>query len=387
MKKLAIVSTHPIQYYAPIFQRLAARQQIELEVFYTWSQSQETVRDHSFGLDIKWDIPLLDGYQHRFVENHARHPGTHRRDGIICPTLIAEIKAYQPDAILVFGWFWQSHHQVIKYFSGKCKILFRGDSTLLDERRDLRTWLRRHFLRWVYRKVDLALYVGSNNRDYFAIHGLTDRQLTFAPHAIDNARFIGSDDDQYQAQAQQWRERLGLSDQHFVVLFVGKLEAKKNPLLLIEAIRQLHAEHPSLRLLIIGNGPLEAAVQQAIVGADFIRLLPFQNQRQMPIVYRLSQVFCLPSNGPGETWGLAVNEAMACGRPVIASDKVGCTRDLIQHGVNGYQFEANNLTQLKQAIASALASDIQQMGQAALQSILPWNFENICLAIEQSVDE
>jgi glycosyltransferase involved in cell wall biosynthesis len=385
VKKLAIVSTHPIQYYAPIFQMLAKRARLTLQVFYTWSQSQETVRDHSFGLDIQWDIPLLDGYPHCFVENRSANPGTHRRDGIVCPTLIAEIEAFQPDAILVFGWFWKSHHDVIRHFFGKRRILFRGDSTLLDERADLRTWLRRRYLRWVYRKVDLALFVGQNNRDYFAIHGLGERQLRFAPHAIDNARFVGGVEDQYELQAQQWREKLGLSEAHFVVLFVGKFEDKKNPLLLIEAIARLHAKYPQLRLLLIGNGPLEVAVQQATAGAAFAITLPFQNQSLMPLVYRLAQVFCLPSSGPGETWGLAVNEAMASGRAVIASDKVGSTRDLIQHGVNGFAFPANQLTDLMQVIEQAIHSDIKQMGQVAQQSILPWNFENICAAIEQSV--
>ncbi len=62
----------------------------------------------------------------------------------------------------------------------------------------------------------------------------------------------------------------------------------------------------------------------------------------MPILYRLGNVFCLPSKGPGETWGLAVNEAMASSRPVIVSNKVGCAADLVSEGANGYLFNYND---------------------------------------------
>ena len=134
MKKLAIITTHPIQYNAPLFRLLTERSKISIKVFYTWGQTKEgLVYDPDFKKEFKWDIPLLDGYEHEFVENISSNPGAGNFKGIINKDLIERIEQYNPDAILVYGWSFKSHLQVLRWFKGKKKIIFRGDSTLLDE--------------------------------------------------------------------------------------------------------------------------------------------------------------------------------------------------------------------------------------------------------------
>ncbi len=116
--KLAVVTTHPIQYYAPIFQELAARKNINLKVFYTWPQSQQAKFDPGFGKTVEWDVPLLEGYSYTFVENVAKNPGSHGFWGIYNPTLVGEIEAWQPDALLVFSWSYRSNLGVLWHFKG-----------------------------------------------------------------------------------------------------------------------------------------------------------------------------------------------------------------------------------------------------------------------------
>src|ERR1700675_1218524 len=155
--KLAIVCTHPIQYYAPVFRALAMSRQIDLRVFYTWSQAAtDSMFDSGFGSEVKWDIPLLDGYSYQFVRNVAKHPGLDHFGGLNTPTLAREIEAWEPDALLVYTWNSQAHLRVLRYFKGRLPILFRGDSTLLDHRPWWRALLRRLFLTWVYSHVDVA---------------------------------------------------------------------------------------------------------------------------------------------------------------------------------------------------------------------------------------
>ena len=133
MKKLAIITTHPIQYNAPLFKLLTERKQINIKVFYTWSQTDKGSKfDRDFGRHIDWDIPLLDDYQYTFVQNSSKNPGIHHFRGIDNPTLIEEIKIYKPGAILVIGWSFKSHLKCLRYFKGKVPLLFRGDSTLLN---------------------------------------------------------------------------------------------------------------------------------------------------------------------------------------------------------------------------------------------------------------
>src|SRR5579863_1484472 len=175
MKKLAIVTSHPIQYNAPWFKLLSQSGKIYVKVFYTWGQSAEGMKyDPGFGKEIEWDIPLLDGYEYTFVKNTSRDPGTHHYKGIINPTLNKEIESWNPDAILVIGWSFNSHLQCMRYFHKKILVLFRGDSTLIDERRGIKKWARRFFLRWVYKHIDFALYVGKENKKYFQAHGVKE---------------------------------------------------------------------------------------------------------------------------------------------------------------------------------------------------------------------
>ncbi|MEO7684103.1 MAG: glycosyltransferase, partial [Gemmatimonadaceae bacterium] len=189
--RLGIVSSHPIQYNAPAFRALAANPDLDVHVFYGWEGPGSTI-DPEFGRAVEWDIPLLDGYSHTFVPNVARDPGSHRFRGIDNPTLVGQIRAWHPDVLLIYGWAFASHLRVLRTFHGKVPILFRGDSTLLDERSLWRSAARRALLRWVYAHVDTALYTGQLNRAYFRAHGIRDDQLVWAPHAIDNDRFASA---------------------------------------------------------------------------------------------------------------------------------------------------------------------------------------------------
>jgi len=386
-KKLAIVTSHPIQYNAPWFRLLQEQGIIQPKVFYTWSQTQhEEKYDPGFGKVVQWDIPLLDGYEYCFVNNISTDPGTHHFKGLINPTLISEIATWQPDAVLVFGWAFSSHLRCIRYFHKKKTVLFRGDSTLLDESRGIKTMLRRIFLRWVYRHIDYALYVGSNNRNYFLAHGVTEKQLLHAPHAIDNARF-SDNDNQYQQKADALRVSLGFTKEDVVLLFAGKLEQKKNPFFLVDLAKKINA--PSLKVLFAGNGVLENELKKAAAGDNRISFLDFQNQQAMPVVYRAADVFVLPSMGPGETWGLALNEAMACGKPVVASDKAGGATDLIKDGVNGFIIHDNDTTRFEQFLQAALNDKeiLLPMGKASEAMIHNFSFENITASIASLLND
>jgi len=387
MKRLAIITTHPIQYNAPLFRLLAKSASVQPKVFYTWGQSSVGAKyDPGFGREIEWDIPMLEGYEYSFVKNTARHPGTHHFNGLINPGLKREIEEWKPDAIMIFGWNFKSHLQSMRYFHGKVPILFRGDSTLLDERPGMRKLLRQVFLRWVYRFVDYALYVGQNNKAYFLRHGLKDHQLFFAPHAIDNQRF-SEPGDLYDRQAEDWRTELNIKNDDLTILFVGKLEPKKNPSFLLQILKNIVSDR--LKIIVVGNGILQEELKRATAGDPRIIFLDFQNQSKMPVIYRLGEVFILPSKGPGETWGLAANEAMACGRALILSEKVGCAADLIKENGNGIFFDLaeprkcfefiNNLLQSKELLKS--------MQACSKEYITGYSFEHIISTIEKVCDQ
>jgi glycosyltransferase involved in cell wall biosynthesis len=385
--RLAVVTTHPIQYYAPLFRLLAKEPEIELNVFYTWSQSSQGSKyDRDFGKMIEWDIPLLEGYPYEFVNNTAKDPGVHHFKGIINPDLNKKIRAWKPDFLLIIGWNFRSHLACMSYFKGRTPVLFRGDSTLLDEKPGLKRILRRIFLRWVYHKIDYALYVGRNNHDYFYKHGIKENQLYWVPHTVDNERFNGLN--AYEQEVIQWRRELGLGDNDLVVLFAGKLEPKKDPDFMLRLAQ--HLSDPRLKLIIVGNGKLEEELKMKGSPDNRIIFLDFQNQQKMPLIYRLCNIFVLPSAGPGETWGLAINEAMACKRPVIVSAKCGCAPDLVEEKMTGWVFEPGEKGDLKikELLQKILdeRSILDSMGDQAWQKLQSYSYPVAIEKIKQVLE-
>ena len=385
--RLAVLVTHPIQYFAPLFRCLAESSRIDLHVFYGWEGATRGAMDHGFGQVIQWDIPLLDGYQHTILPNESADPGTHHFGGITNGEVLPRIRAWAPDAVMIFGWNYRSHLDVLRQLHGSIPIFFRGDSTLLDEHPGPRRLLRRMWLRWVYRHVDAALYVGTHNKDYYVAHGLRESQLSWAPHSVDNDRFADLDGT-LTREAREWRRSLGIDDAATVVLFAGKLESKKAPDVLLEAFLQRQRETHE-HLVFVGTGPLESALRERSIGKPNVHFLGFQNQSKMPLVYRLGEVFVLPSRGPGETWGLAINESMASGRPVIVTDRVGCAPDLVVRGGSGLVVPAESVPALASAITelSANVGRREQMAAAGRREIARWSLSEQARRIQDAVEQ
>jgi glycosyltransferase involved in cell wall biosynthesis len=383
MRRLAIVTTHPIQYNAPLFALLHARKVIEIKVFYTWGESVLHEKyDPGFGKIIDWDIPLLQGYEFEFLENVAKDKGSHHFNGINNPSIIETIKKYNPDAILVYGWAFKSHLKVLRHFKNRIPVLFRGDSTLLDKKSFLKEIKRTLFLKWVYKHIDFALYVGKNNFQYFRKNGLSTGKLIYAPHAVDNGRFARINDT-CETFASELRLKLNLLPGDLIFLFAGKMEPKKDPAILLEAFRQCDFNE-SVHLLVVGNGESDAALREKYQQVPGIRFMDFQNQLLMPAVYEIADVFVLPSKGPGETWGLSVNEAMANGKAVIVSDHCGCAPDVIIDGANGYVFQSGNINNLVAIVKhmNEHLGDIESMKKESKRIIANFTMEIVAQAIE-----
>lgn len=382
MRKLAIITTHPIQYYAPIFRLLSKRKKIDVKVFYTLGEGAVTKFDHGFKKVVEWDVPLLEGYEFEWMKNTAADPGSHYFKGIVNPEGVEQVKKYQPDALLIFGWAYKSHLKIIRYFNNKIPIYFRGDSTLLNERGGLKKALRYVFLKWVYSHINHAFYVGKNNRSYYKNYGLKESQLSFAPHAIDNARFeadrIG--------EASELRASFNIGNNEILVLYAGKFEAVKNVELLLSAFITLN--QPNVHLLLAGNGPNENGLRDLADksnGTGNIHFTSFKNQSFMPVLYQAADLFCLPSKS--ESWGLSINEAMACGKAILASDKVGCVADLIENEKNGAVFisdDADSLVKKLQQLTEN-KSQLVTLGLYSKVIIEDWSFLHIAEAIENKL--
>jgi glycosyltransferase involved in cell wall biosynthesis len=350
--RLAIVLSHPIQYYSPWFRWLRAHTDLTCRVFYLWDAGVTRRRDPQFGTTFAWDVDLLSGYEAEFIANTSRRPGTDHFGGLRNPTLLPRLEAWRPGAVLLFGYRSASHLQVIRWARrAGIPLVFRGDSHLLGRGRP--PWPRRWLIAWVYRQFAAITYVGAANRDYFLALGVPPHRLFFAPHAVDPARFDCADP-RPAAEARDLRATLGLSPDTLVVLFAGKLVAAKQPRELLAAFLELRPERAAL--VFVGDGAEQAALAAEARSAPpgTVHLLPFANQSEMPARYRLADLFVLPSRGVYETWGLAVNEAMQLGVPCLVSDRVGCQQDLVTPGETGWVFRSTEPADLTAKLGEAL---------------------------------
>jgi glycosyltransferase involved in cell wall biosynthesis len=362
--RLAIVVSHPIQYYVPVYRVLAARDDVELRVFYTWHGSDEGQWDVGFKQPIAWDVPLTEGYDFEVVPNVSARPSTDHFFGLRNPGLVRRVLAWKPDVVHLTGYAYASHLRLLRRLPRYgIPALFRGDSHLLLPRPQWKRWLRLMALRRIFRSPAGFLYVGQHNRDYFRASRVPENKLFYCPHSIEFERFAGSDK-ALEAEARQWRRSLGIGDDQIVLLFAGKFQSIKQPLELMRAVAL--ADDPRLVLVMVGDGPEAAGVAQlAATAPTCFRVLPFQNQSRMPLIYRLGDVFVLPSIS--ETWGLAVNEAMACRRPVLVSDAVGCAPDLVRPSVTGDVFRSGDWDDFlckMRSLADQGMDSLRSLGQA-----------------------
>ena len=365
-RRLAVVLSHPTQYYSPWFRWVKSHATLEFRVFYLWDFGVTMKRDPHFGTEFAWDVDLLSGYDSEFVPNASRNPGAEHFMGFNNPTLGARLSAWQPDALLVFGYKWASHLRAIAWARLRgIPLLFRGDSHLLG--RGLPAPHARFALRVLYSQFSSFLYVGSANRDYFEAFGVPERKLFRAPHSVDGALFDRTAPGHADG-ARKLRSDLGLAPSTRVVLFAGKLVAAKQPRELLRSFLDLRPDDACI--VFVGEGPEKEALHAMAAeagrgpGSPMVRFLPFANQSEMPARYLLADLFALPSRGTYETWGLAVNEAMQMGIPCLVSDRVGCQRDLVTPGETGWVFEAGDPGALARALSAAF-SEIGSPGRLA----------------------
>ncbi len=386
MLKLAIITSHPIQYYAPWFSYINQNTDLELKVFYLWNFGVTETVDREFKKSIKWDIPLLQGYDYEFVPNISKNPGTKSIRGLKNPSLLARVTEYNPDAVMLIGYNYASLYRFIFQWNiKKAPLIFRGDSHLLQSRQGWKEVLKRKFISLVYSRFTYFLYVGKANYKYFTYHGVKPEQLVFAPHAIDNQRFLTAAA-QAKVEAISRKKELGIPDNHQVILFSGKFNQKKRPLDVVQAYKQ--ADLKDVSLLFVGNGELETELKTQASNHPNIFFAPFQNQQSMPRTYAIADLFILPSYGYSETWGLAVNEAMCLSCPIIVSNHVGCGQDLVQEYHNGLVFEAGNISDLTNCIKLAF-SDIdrlKQWGKKSYEIIQNYSYKQTTEGLQKALN-
>jgi glycosyltransferase involved in cell wall biosynthesis len=387
--KLAAIVSHPIQYQIPLFRALAAHPDIDLHVFFGARIGVEQYLDTGFGVNIKWDIPLDEGYQHTYLKNWNPRPRAKSFLRTVNPAVIHRLLVGRFDAVWVHGWSYMTNWMAIAAATVcRIPIFIRGDSNGLREPSGSRLLAKRLVLGALFRSTSAFLAIGTRNREFYERYGASEDRIFATPYSVDDEFFL-THARELNHRKRQLKQREGINPDIPAILFSGKLIEQKRPFDLLKAFadarRTLNAS-----LLFVGDGTqrreMESFVRERAI--PDVHFLGFRNQCELPACYAMADLFVLPS--AWEPWGLVVNEAMCFGLPVIVSNHVGAAPDLVEDGVNGYVYPAGDCKMLADKLETVLRNDSlrHQMGQRSAALIQGWggteaSTEGILRALQQ----
>jgi glycosyltransferase involved in cell wall biosynthesis len=243
----------------------------------------------------------------------------------------------------------------------------RGEANALRKR----PWLARALHRRLLSMCAACLPIGRSSRDFYLGYGVPGSRLFDTPYFIDNARF-GNAAERLQAQRAALRGQWEIPADRVCFGYVGKLEPKKRILDLLAALELARAPGTRAHLRVVGAGVLEEQARSLAAARQLpVTFAGFLNQSGIASAYVAMDMLVLPSDF-GETWGLVVNEAMACGRPALVSDRVGCGPDLVEPGRTGDVFAFGEVPALAAKLQryAGDADALARMGQAARARVL-----------------
>jgi glycosyltransferase involved in cell wall biosynthesis len=389
--RVLVVASHPAQYAVPLYRRMARHPNLDIQVAYCSLQGAEKSLDPGFGVEVAWDIPLLDGYSWVHVPNRSPRPRLERFFGLVNPGLYRLVSRGRFDAVVnLTGYAYFSSW--LLFLSAKLRgvpLLFGTDATSLAPR-DHKTWkapLKRAVLPHIFRLADVALAPSSATVELFQRLGVPLERIVLTPFVVDNEYWVRKAD---QVDRAAVRASWGVEDGRPVVLFCAKLQPWKRPQDVVRAFAR--SAVANAYLVMAGEGPLREQLEReaAALGiADRVKFLGFVNQSALPSVYRCADLLVLPSEY--DPCPVVVCESMLCGCPVVLSDAIRGRFDIVRQGQTGFIYPCGNIDSLARVLDEVLPDQdrLRRMGRAARQLMKTWspreNVQAVLFAIERAV--
>jgi len=357
--KIAFLVERPTQFEAPFYRFAARDPEHELRVLFTGREVAAPVFDPELGQPVSWGIDLLGGYPHE-----------------VCPPedpadwLRERLRPGRCDLLIANGYT-QKLYRLGARIARKAGVAtaLRLDSVLWGTSHYRNLAKRILFATYMKTTYDLFLGTGSLTLDYLRAFGVPRERTGLFPYAIDVESFAGRSRIS-SAERAACRERLGVPAAARVVLALAKFNAREAPWDLLRAFGEIR--DPSVWLVLAGDGPARAALEAQASRLERVRFPGYVPYPELPALYAAADLFVHPARE--ERWGVSVQEALACGLPVVASSRVGAGYDLIEVGANGYVYPAGDFEMLAHRIGEALALDPERARQRSAGILSRWDY-------------
>jgi glycosyltransferase involved in cell wall biosynthesis len=374
--KVLLVASFPVQYATPQFVRYSRDPRLETTVAYCSLRGVEPTRDRDFGVEVTWDVPLLEG--HRWVHPPDRSgPRTRRLLGFVNPGLWKLVREGGFDVVVCYGYRSTSHWiAAVGARSSGAKLVWTSDATRLAPRPDASgAWwkarVKRMLLPLVFGSGDAVLTPSTHGMRYLSAVGVRRARIFMTPFVVDNAFFgEGAKDTDRAAVRKDW----DVPPDAFVALFSGKLAPWKRPADLLEAA----VLASNIVVVYAGDGVMRTELERRaqVRGLeDRVRFLGFVNQTELPSLYASADVLVLPSEY--EPFGVVVNEAFACGTPAIVTMECGAAGDLVRDMETGFTYPWGDVAALADRLNDLCADPSlrERLASGAQSRISRWGLD------------
>jgi len=360
--RFAALVSHPIQHISPIFQQLSGIPGFDVKVFYICDHGMRESYDHGFDTKFAWDLPLTEGHAHVFLRP-GFSPSRFSFFELDAPDILRHLDEFRPHGVWLHGYGQRLSWRALRWArKNNAALVHFGDSELLHRRALAAKILKRLALPYYFQQCDAFVTIGDNNEAYYRSYGVPEEKMFRGAYPIDVERFSAAADALTAEQRSTTRAKFGIPENAFVAITSGKLESRKRPLDVVEAVASLEKDQPNLHAMMIGDGHLREEVMsraRSLGVEQKIHITGFVNQRDIPLVVASGDVLVMASDY--DPHPLAVTEALPAGLPIVASDLIGCVgpTDTARPDVNALVYRCGDV----KALAGSLRS---LMGDTAL---------------------
>lgn len=375
-KNVLIIYSVPTPYGDPLLDILSKEKEWNLDVFY-------------MGKDIKsrsW-FQKDRSFKHRFLWGFTfyYHEGGDSYPIWINPFVIFNILLGKYDVVVCTGWDSLTTFlvRIITLIKNTPFLLWAGSTNYEKSwRRDIFNWL----VKWLVRSSNALITYGTLSREYLLRLGAPKEKIFISFNTVDVNLFHKNAEINKKREI-LLRKELGIGKKQKIVLFVGQLIKRKGVIILHKAIKRI-SKNISPTVLWIGDGPYKEVIKKDIGKSKSNKHFFYtaRSPEELSIFYSISDLFVLPSYE--EVWGLVVNESLASELPVVVSDRVGSSVDLVKDGLNGFIFKNGNIVDLANKLQKLLSNKgmLNKMKKQSWLSVKKFNYEQNKNAFKSAIN-
>lgn len=379
--KLVIIQSHPTQFDGTLFRQLSNDPKIQLRVFFTKNNFNNSTFDPEINKKSGWDFDNLSGYESFYFPQN-----------FIAKFLFSFkiLNKTNSDLIIISGY--SSWLYLMMAIIGKIKMInigLRADSVFLYRVNNLKWKLKDIILPLIYKLYRSGHPTSSLTKELMISYGMKENAIFYFPYAVDDS-FIINQYNNNVINRVSLRSIFKINEDDIVLLGVIKFVNREDPLTLVKAYLSLIKENNfknTIHLVLVGDGELMSQIQQIKIDnkLDYLHLPGYVNYSELINYYILSDIFIHPAID--EPWGVSVNEAILCNVPVIVSNKVGAGVDLVRNDYSGLVFEAGDFESLKLCLDKVIndPSQRKKFSENASASLSNWGYTRTISEIKKAL--